>query len=494
VLLIKNCEILQYQSGKGWDVAKGDIAIRNDEIVGLGSVPDKAARQVINGTGKIALPGLVNAHYHSYANLIRTYGENQPLETWMYYAFLAGVMDPEDVYISAMLGCIEMIKSGITTVLDHLNFSTGSEGLEAALRAYEVAGMRAVMSPMVSDKFYYKTLPVKDGDLPPQMIREFEAIKPKSAAYIVTACENLIQKWHGKQNGLLGILLGPSGPQRCSDELLIALNRLATKYGLGLHSHLVETKNQAVTAYDNYGCSMVEYMERLGLLNSRWSFAHSVWVSDEDIRLMGRNRVSVVHNPASNLSIGSGIAPINKLRKSGVNVALGTDGSNSGGNLSLFRSMALAAMLAKITTPNHEDWPRSGEVLAMATNGGAKALQMEDRIGTLAVGKKADVILLDGRTSLLVPRMNLPHQLVYSETGQSVDTSIIGGKVVMENRKITTFNEAEILFNAQERYEQLTRKLRPAILQAERQIPYIEKVYRREIRRPLPFHRSAAWE
>jgi guanine deaminase len=494
MLLIRNCEMLLSEGANRWNSSKGDIAVQSGKIVGLGTVPERfRSDRIIDATGKIALPGLVNAHYHSYANLIRTYGENYPLETWMYFAFLSGVFTPEDVHASAMLGCIEMIRSGITTVLDHLNFNTGSEGIEAALEAYVSSGMRAVMSPMVSDRFYYETLPLKDGDLPSEMVAEFRKLPPKSANSILESCQRLILKWHKKHGGVIEILLGPSGPQRCSDELLLGLTELAKRHDLGLHTHLVETKNQAVTAHDQYGCSMIEFLKRLGVLNERWSFAHSVWLSDEDIRLMGANQVSVVHNPASNLMLGSGIAPINKLIRSGVNVALGTDGSNCGGNLSLFRSMALAAMLSKITTPDHEDWRSSPEVLAMATVGGAKAIRMTDRIGTLSVGKRADIILLDGQNTFLTPRMNLVHQLVYSETGQSVDTVIIDGNVVMENKNITTVNEPEVLARAQERYEMLKPRLRSAIVEAERQIPYIDKIYRREIARELSFHRSAAW-
>ncbi|WP_338833218.1 Melamine deaminase [Moorella humiferrea] len=492
MLLIKDCDILQYNAEGRWEVISGDIAVKDGEIFAVGATPeDFTAREIIDGRGKIALPGFINAHTHSYANLIKAYGENHPLETWMYYAFLAGSMEPEDIYLSTLLGCIEMIKSGVTSCIDHL--ASGLEGLEAALKAYQEAGIRAVMAPMVSDKYYYQTLPVKGEDLPAEIKSEFEKTKPKSAAFLIELTETLIKKWHQKDEGLIGVMPGPSGPQRCSEELLIGLAELARKYDLGLHTHFVETKLQAITAFNRYGCTMAQYLDRLGILDDRWSLVHSVWLTDEDIRLLGTRGVSVVHNPASNLTLGSGISPINKMANNGINISLGTDGSNCGGNLTIFRSMALAAMLSKITTPVHEDWRWSSEVLTMATVGGARAMRMGEKLGTIETGKKADIILLDARTSFLTPRIDLVNQLVYSETGESVDTVIVQGKVIMRNRKITTFNEEEILARAQERFAFIQEKLQRLIGAAEKQIRFVDGVYKGEINKELGFHRTAAW-
>jgi cytosine/adenosine deaminase-related metal-dependent hydrolase len=493
MLLIKDCEILNCNDNNSWTTVKGDIVVENGQILHVGDVPgNPTAQKIIDGRGKVAMPGLINAHTHSYANILRAKGENYPLEMWMYYAFLAGLLDEEDVYISAMLGNIEMIRSGVTSCIDHL--SCDRDGLEAALKAYVNSGMRVTMSPMVSDKVYHETIPVDDGDIPEEIVREMIRKEPKTADYLMDLCIELIEKWHNSNNGRISIFPGPSGPQRCSEKLLVGLAGIAGKYDLGIHTHLVETKVQAITAHRFYGCTMAEYLDNLGILNNRWSMAHSVWVSDSDIELLADRGVKVSHNPASNLTIGSGISPVNKFVDAGVKVALGTDGSNCSGSQNMFRIMSLAAMLTKITTPDFEDWRKAGEILAMATKGGAQALLMEAELGALEPGRKADIVLLDSDSPSLAPRIDLIYQLVYAETGSAVDTVIIDGDVVMEGRQIKTFNEEEILKEAHERFSRFEEKMLPAVSEFQRYMPYIERIYRREIGSSVGFHRTGAWE
>ncbi len=490
-MLIKNCEILHYNKND-YELKFGDIAIEDGRIKYLGKVPDDfVTNKVIDAKGKLAIPGLINAHTHSYANFFKGMGENIPLEIWMYYAFLAGRLRSEDIYISTMLGCIDMIKSGVTTCLDHL--AVGLDGIDSALNAYIDAGMGVVMSPMVTDKQYFDTLPVKLNTLPDELMVKISKNKSKTATEVAEFCEEVIKKWHGKNNGMIRVMPGPSGPQRCTDELLVNFKDLAEKYDLGIHTHLVETKIQAITAHDFYGCSMVEHMDNIGVLNDRWSMAHTVWVSDDDIRLLNESGASVVHNPYSNLTIGSGISPINEMRKNNVNIALGTDGSNCGGNQSIFGAMNLAACISKVTTPRYEDWQSAQDVFGMATVNGAKAIKLDDEIGSLDLGKRADIVLIDTKSVYLTPRVDIINQLVYNDRGQSVDTVIINGNLVMENKELLTINEKKVVEEAQDRFDSLEESIKKTLEESKDEMEFIDKLYQQEIYRELGFQRSGDW-
>jgi 5-methylthioadenosine/S-adenosylhomocysteine deaminase len=491
-MLIKNCEILSCSDGKKWETARGDIEIRNGTITGVGGhCRENDHETVIDGENKIAMPGLVNAHTHSYGNLVKTLGENHPFESWVYYAFLAGCFSEEDLYLGVMLGAVEMIRSGVTTCLDQLG--SNEKGIEAAIRAYLDAGMRVAVAPMVSDKAYYQTLPVREGDLPENVLEAMRKRATTSLTAAVELCEALINRWHGTEGDLISIHPGPSGPQRCSDALLIALHELAERDDVHLHTHLLESKIQLITALDFYKRSMVEHLEMLGILSSRWAMAHAVWLTNSDIEILRSHDISIIHNPESNLTLGNGICPLNIFRKAGVNIALGTDGSNCGGNQNLFRAMALAAMLSKVTSPDYVQWPEAGEVLTMATAGGANALGLGNITGALEPGKKADLVLIDSESPHLTPRIDLANQLVYSESGQSVDTVVIQGRVVMEGKEIKSFDEQEILRRVVDRFPALKARLQPAIEQAQHEIPFVNNIYRREILREVGIHRTAHW-
>ena len=491
-MLIKNCEILYYKSKDDYELRFGDIAIEDAKIKYLGKIPeDFVTDEVIDAKGKLAIPGLINAHTHSYANFFKGMGENLPLEVWMYYAFLAGKLRTEDIYISTMLGCIDMIRSGVTTCLDHL--AVGLEGIDSALNAYIDAGMGVVMSPMVTDKQYFDTLPVNKDTLPDELLNKINKNKSKTATEVADFCEEVITKWHGKNNGLIRVMPGPSGPQRCTDELLINFRDLANKYDLGIHTHLVETKIQAITAHDLFGCSMVEYLNNLGVLNDKWSMAHTVWVSDNDMKLLKESGASVVHNPVSNLTIGSGISPINEMYKNNINIGLGTDGSNCGGNQNIFGAMNQAAIISKITTPKYEDWQSAINVFRMATENGAKAIKLGSELGSIEIGKRADIVLIDTKSVYLTPRVDIINQLVYNDKGQSVDTVIINGKVVMENKELLTINEKKVIEEAQNRFDSLEDRINNSLKQSSEEMVYVDKVYKQEINRELGFQRTGDW-
>lgn len=496
MLCIKNSNVLKSNNVGEYYISQEDILIENGTITYVGELPKTLnvdQIKVIDGSGQLAMPGLINAHYHSHNTFFKGLGENLPLEPWVYYAaFATHNLEREDIYIGTLLGCIEMIKSGVTTCLDHL--ALGLSGIETALKAYEDAGFRVALAPMVSDLPYYKTLPINnENEIPESILKEMKYEHNDSIENIINMCKKIIDKWHNKQNGLITVMMGPSGPQRCSTELLQQLHRLAQKHDLGIHTHFLETKIQAQTAFKKYNKSMGEYLADINILDERWSLAHTVWASDKDIKELTNSKAMVVHSPESNLQLGSGIAPIIKYKKQNIKVALGTDSCNCGGNLSLFKTMSLAAILSKITTPKYNEWLHSKEILKMATENSAKALRLEEEIGSIEVGKKGDIVLLNLDTTFLSPTTNLIHQLVYSEIGTSVETVIIEGRIVMLNKEILTFDENKVIKAAQKRYKKLEGKIDKSIKNAEQKIEVVKEIYEREIVKDIGFHRSGSW-
>lgn len=403
-------------------------------------------QQIIEAEGKLVMSGLVNSHTHSYANFVKAATENIPLESWMLHIMAQGrCMEPEDAYWNAALGAVEMIKTGTTCCLDHLAQTT--EGLDAAMQAYADIGLRATIAPMISDKPYLASLPIEDS----QVTSEFSKTPHSSVDEVLGSTITLLKKWHGFQ-GRLGVAFGPSGPQRCSDRLMQESMKLAREYNTIWHSHVLESKIQADTGYFMYGKPMVSHLEQIGCLNERTSLVHAVWLNNEEAELAAARGAVLVHNPVSNLILGSGIAPLNMYRKLGLTVALGTDGANCGGNLNLLEVIKLAAMLHKFNNPDPGNWITAAEVLRMATLHGAQVTLREREIGCLEPGRQADIVILNPYLSpALQPIQNPLWQLVYGESGQGVETVLIQGRVVLDNGRLTALDEKRIYTEAKKR-------------------------------------------
>ncbi|MEL7564261.1 MAG: amidohydrolase [Dehalobacterium sp.] len=438
------------------ELKRGQIVVKNgliEEVSTRDFGDAEGFDRVLDASGKIVIPGLINGHIHSYANLVKATIENLPLEPWMLYITAEGrCMDVEDIYYNTLLGCIEMIKNGTTSCVDHL--AQGFSGLDAAMRAYRDAGFRAAVAPMISDKPYYQSLPVDDESVPEEMKRGPFSLRQD----LLDTTIELYKKWHGKDNRLK-VMFGPSGPQRCTDELLTACARLAQEYDTGFHSHVLETKYQAQAAEHLYHKPMIMHLDELGCLNERISLVHGVWLTKEEAQLAAERGAVVVHNPASNLTLGSGIAPINTYRELKLTVALGTDGANCGGNLNMLESMKLAAMLHKSQAPHFGKWVTAGEVFQMATLNSACISLQNREIGSLEAGKRADVVILNpAKSPCLVPLQSPVRQLVYSETGTAVETVMIEGKIVLDDGAITIFDEKKVYTEAERRAAAIVEK------------------------------------
>ncbi|CEA04303.1 amidohydrolase [Pseudomonas saudimassiliensis] len=449
-ILIRNATILAMDSTHGSTPFTGDLLIEGDSIREVGDhllAPPDAT--VIDGTGKLVMPGLINSHLHSGEALFKGRYDNLPLELWMLYSYpVLGTssVDERIIYLRSMLVAIEALKTGTTCITDDLFESPAQTlgQLNAAVEAYDDIGIRATVSGHMIDKPYLDTIPFSREFLPASCQAQLDNMAPPSADEFVDFAKAAYQEFHGR-SGRIRFMVAPSAPQRCSDTLLQAADELARQWQVPFHTHIVETKVQGCTGPALYGKTLVQHMYDLGILHSGVTIAHSVWVTDRDIELMGNAGVSVVHNVISNQKLGAGIAPVRKLLDAGVNLALGTDGICSNDSARMFDVMKAAGLLHNVSTPNYERWLNASEVIHAATVGGARSALIDNITGSLEVGKRADLLILDMQSVNFMPLNDIRNHLVYCENGSSIEKVIVNGEIVVDNGKLTRIDEAAIL-------------------------------------------------
>jgi 5-methylthioadenosine/S-adenosylhomocysteine deaminase len=449
-ILIENAAILTLDQDDRF-IERGNLLIEGNRIAQVGEPRPARADRVIDARRFLAMPGLVNAHTHTPGALSAGTQDSasHPAFMWLNQADTSG-RTPREVYVSAMLNAAQMLLGGITTSIDHFpaqNF--GPEDVAAVVKAYRDSGMRTVLGLRVFDDDFGDIFP-SDRPLPPDLARDLERIKPlppKPLPETRRLIEDSI-RLHHRPEERVAVFPAPTNPVRCSDELLVMCRDLAERHDLGIHTHLLESKVQTTLAQRRYGRTMVQQLEHLGLLSPRLSCAHAIWIDDEDIERLAASGTVVVHNPESNLKLGTGIAPIAKMLAAGVTVALGTDGSVTNDNLVLHEAIRLAAMLGRVAERERSKWVSARQALAMATEGGAKAVQMPASIGRLQAGYRADVVLYDLDTPAWTPFNDPVQQMVFAETGSSVHTVIVEGAVLVEDRAIKSFDAAAIIAEA----------------------------------------------
>jgi len=399
----------------------------------------------------IVMPGLVNAHCHLTEILQKSFRDNARMEIWRGYRALTedlARLTPEEIGTAAELACSEMLKAGVTAVVDHFSTRPGLtvDKMEAILGAFEKTGIRGMLVPSLRDQDSIR--------LAMQPTKRRNASKQTSPEpwkeEVLTVVERL-----RRARTLSGIMLGPSSPMNCSDGLLREVVRVAEQFDLGIHTHLLETRLQYWAARKFYKKPLCAHLADIGFLSSRLSAAHSVWLDESEMDLMASSGASAVHNPASNLKLGSGIAPVAKLKTHGVNVALGTDGGDTSDSYSIFEQMRLAAYLSRVIAENPDNWITAFEALRMGTMNGAQAVPAwRGKIGQIKTGYRADLVLL--KPSLrLRPLRDIVHQLVFCEGGQSVDTVFVDGKVVLEGGRLSGIDEETLI----RRVEPISKKM-----------------------------------
>jgi 5-methylthioadenosine/S-adenosylhomocysteine deaminase len=460
--LIRNALVVT-MNDHGDVLEKGSIVIDGNRLSYVGRVewtPAGPFDRTIEADRLIAMPGMVNAHCHSPANLVRGMMPSKPLEIWRaYYRASLRDMRDEDFYASALLGGMEMLKNGATTVLDHFagNQACRFMGAGAAIQAMRDLGLRHVAALTITDKNYEDTIPLGDTDASlGDEIKRMSANESKSTQVWIEECEAFIETFHAPEK-LTTACPGPSAVQRCSDELLSKSAEMARRRNLPMHIHLAETKAQAVMGQQIYRTSLLKHLDALGVLDANLSLAHSIWIEDGDVELFARRGATPVHNPASNLRIGSGLAPVRRFLSAGVNVGLGTDGSASNDGQNMFDAIRLAALIHNQAGSDFSDWITPGQALTMATRSGARAFALD--AGVLVPGKLADIVLLRRDTPALTPLNDVVAQLVFCENGSGVDSVIVNGELVVEGGRLVKVDEKEVLKLA----EQARLRLDPSI-------------------------------
>ncbi len=398
------------------------IAVNNSIIVDVGKkekiLPQYAAKKMISAEGSLIMPGLINSHTHAAMTCFRGIADDLALMDWLNnYIFPAEArnVDPHLAYWGSLLACAEMIKSGTTTFCDMYIFE------EETARAAKKAGMRCLVGEVLFD---------------------FPSPNCKTPAEGLACTRRLAEKW--RDDPLINIIVEPHALYTCSPELLRDARIIADEYDLMMGIHFLENKAERDQLEVKFKKSPVAFLDDIGYLNEKLLAFHCVCLSSEDLKLFARHGCKVSHNPASNMKLASGIAPVPDMLDAGITVALGTDGCASNNTLDMIRDMSTAARLHKVARldPTVMD---ARTVLRMATIQGAKALNLDHVTGSLEIGKKADIIILNLGKPHLTPIYSAYSHLVYAAGGADVDTVIINGSVVMENRRLQTIFELDVM-------------------------------------------------
>ena len=394
---------------------KCDIHIDGDRICGIGSPPEGfVADKLIDGENHLITPGFVNAHTHIYMTALRNRADDLNFMTWLFDTVMPmeNTLTEEDGYWSVLLGCMEMLLSGVTSILDMDIFS------DATAKALADCGLRGVVCRGMQDISGW------DGGL--ERIEIFKREREKYADVPT-----------------LNFFLAPHAPYTCGENYLRLIAETAAELETGIHTHISESRDEQEKCLAAHGVTPAEYYDRCGILTDRTTCAHGVYLSDDDLALLAKRGTSLAHNPASNMKLGNGFAPAANMLAHGVNVAIGTDGCCSNNNQSMLREMQLAALVHKGTAKEATSLPAS-KVFEMATKNGARALGLEGVVGEIRVGMKADLAMFSLDYPGFYPLGEPKAALCYASAGLRADTVIVNGKILLSEGKFTTIDAQEV--------------------------------------------------
>ena len=414
-ILLQNIRAL-LRKGSSFVTEETNICISGDTITAIGAVPrDFHPDRVIDGRNRLAIPGLINAHTHAYMTMLRGVADDVPFDDWLFRGVMPkeDAMTPEDAYWSALLGLMEMVRCGTTCFNDmqmHIHQTT---------KAAVDLGIRGVIGRGLSGSG------TDEGGA-----RRLREAREEIAAW--------------QDQPLLTFMIAPHAPYTCDGEYLRQAARLADELGLGIHIHLSESRNEVENLRRaKNGMTPIAWADSLGLFRRPAIAAHCAWATEDDIRIMAERGVSVVTNPASNMKLGNGFAPVPEMLAAGINVCLGTDGAASNNRLNMFHEMSLLALIHKGVKKDAVT-VSAAQTLEMATVRGAKALGLSGVTGELAPGKKADIAILNLDCPQLTPQNDLISSLVYCADGSEVETVIANGEIILENRHFTKIDEEKV--------------------------------------------------
>lgn len=444
---------------RGHKAEPRDILIEGDTIrtIGPPGLEAPADAEVIDATRRLMHPGLINAHTHGHGNLSKGMGDRWTLELLLNAGpSISGGRLLEDKYLSTYLGAVESLLKGCTACYDlTAEFPSPSvEGLHACADAYRDAGMRAVLAPMVADRTFYESIPGLIDALPEARRRDVERFRVAPGERSLAIMREAIASWTHDRD-MVRPAVAPTIAHHCSDAFMLGCAELAREFGLGLHSHVQESKVQVMVALERYGKTQTAHLDDLGLLGPDFTAAHGVWLDKDDMRRLAAHGASVAHNPFSNMRLGNGIADVATMLRLGVNVGLGTDGANCSDNLNMYESMHLASAASKSRGPDIRDWLTTEEVAEAATAGSARALGLGDRIGAIQEGYKADIVFLDLDHPNWIPMNGPTNQFVHTEDATAVHSVMVGGVMRVQDRRLVGIDLAALATRAEQARERL---------------------------------------
>ena len=477
-----------------------DITITGNRIAriaphGVAAVPPAA--RVVDGSNWLALPGLINAHYHSHDVLLKGCFDVMALERWTFRA-LPRYFPPrsdDELRLRTLVGAAECLLGGITTVQDMLSlWPLERRQMEVVQRAYEEAGLRVVLGMQVADVGALDTMPFLREVLPPDAMELASGPPPPADMRDAVAQMTEILAAHpADKDDRLSWAVCPSSPERCSQTLLLTLRDLARQHGRRMFSHVAISRMEAVAALELFsedGGSPIRYLERLGMLGPSLTLAHGVWLDRRDMEILAKSGTRMVLNPMSNLKTKNGIAPLRRYLDHGVGVALGCDNCSCSDAQNMFQAMKLAVLQAAVTD-HREGPPFAADALRAATLGGAEALGLEKDIGVLAEGRKADITFLDLRDPVYLPLNDAARQVVYGESGRGVAAVMVDGRMLVEEGRLASIDMDAVRRELVDRMPTLTRDAQEAAARAARLDPYLLMAQERALGVRLQMRRFA---
>ncbi|MBM0066373.1 5'-deoxyadenosine deaminase [Alkalicoccobacillus gibsonii] len=438
-ILIKQAELITMN--KEEESFVGDLLIEGTTIKAIGSnLGDVKADKVIDGRGRTVIPGFVQTHIHLCQTAFRGKGDDLELMDWLQKRIwpLEAAHDEESIYYSAMLGIGELIQSGTTSIVDMETV----HHTDSAFQAISQTGIRALAGKVMMDK----------GTEVPKALQE-------NTQQSIQESVDLLEKWHNYDQGRIQYAFTPRFVVSCTEPLLKEVQALSDHYQVKVHTHASENRGEIEIVQAETGMRNVVYLDHLGLANERLILAHCVWLDEQEKKILKDRGVKVTHCPGSNLKLASGIAEIPDLLSQDIAVSLGADGAPCNNNLDMFNEMRLAALIQKpVHGPTSMD---ARTVFRMATLGGAKAIGLDHEIGSLEVGKKADIAILNLNDFHTYPSFDVDtiSRIVYSATRADVETTIINGKIVMENRIMKTLDKQLVLSESNRVMKRLVKRL-----------------------------------
>jgi cytosine/adenosine deaminase-related metal-dependent hydrolase len=469
---------------------RGDLLVDGALIAAVGAgleVP--ADTRVVDAQSLLITPGFVNAHMHSWETLFRGTSERLPLELWslVTYPVVDALPVPDRlVYLRTLVAGMDALRGGTTSLLDDVGELPvqSADALATVFQAYAALGIRATCTGGIADIAPVDRLPFVDELLSPAQLvvaRRIGAADPDLTGRFLRFCREAFARHHGAERGRLRFAVAPSAPQRCTDDLLTSAAALAVEHDAVLHMHLLETKLQAIVGLERYNSTIVEHLSELGILDTpNLTLAHGIWLTEHDIELLASSSAVIVHNPLSNLKLGSGVLPWRSLHSAGATVALGTDGTASNDSLRMLEVVKQAALLHTLFDPDPASWPSTDEVLWAATRAGAEATGLPNTVGALEAGRAADFVVFDlEATTSFTPARDIARQLVFAENGSSIAEVWVDGEVVVRDGRMTRVDEAAILAEFRTlaaKYHSEGERMREA---NEHFVPLVAEVHRR---------------